>query len=194
MIFNKYKSQFFILIPPFFTLPWYMKAFLTPRARRSFDRKAKISRSAFSQQPFCRAFCRAFPLRARGGRAVPHPASAIRGFRPAPALRGGGDHLLRAAAGNDVPHRSTGAYAGTAAGAAGAARCFPGCGDLRPPGGVHRAGGYTALSCRVYRGGRYLHIAALKTHTKKPNICKKQVFSFLHFRFYKTTLWGTPAA
>lgn len=26
--------------------------------------------------------------------------------------------------------------------------------------------------------GRYLHIAALKTHTKKPNICKKQVFSF----------------
>ena len=72
-------------------------------------------------------------------------------------------------------------YGGTAAGAAGAARCFPGCGDLRPPGGMHRAGGYPALQCRVYRGGRYLHIAALKTHTKKPNICKKQVFSFFTF-------------
>ena len=29
---------------------------------------------------------------------MPHPASAIRGFWSAPALRGGGDHLLRAAA------------------------------------------------------------------------------------------------
>ena len=79
-------------------------------------------------------------------------------FWSAPALRGGGDHLLRAAAKNDVPHRGTGAYAGAAARAAGTARCFPGCRHPRPPGGMHRAGGYPALQCRVYCGGRYLHI------------------------------------
>ena len=72
---------------------------------------------------------------------------------------GRGDHLLRAAAGDDVPYRGAGAYAGAAARTAGAARCFPGCRHPRPPGGMHRAGGNTALQCRVYRGGRHLHIA-----------------------------------
>ena len=65
---------------------------------------------------------------------------------------------VRAAAKNDVPHRGTGAYAGAAARAAGTARGFPGCRHPRPPGGMHRAGGYPALQCRVYCGGRYLHI------------------------------------
>ena len=104
------------------------------------------------------ALCRAFALRTRWRWAVPHPASAIRGFRSATALRGGGDHLLRAAARDDLPHRGAGAYAGAAARAAGTARCFPGCRHPRPPGGMYRAGVYTALQCRVYCGGRYLHI------------------------------------
>ena len=106
---------------------------------------------------FSRALCRAFALRTRWRWAVPHPASAIRGFRSATALRGGGATYYGQQL-ETIYRTEAQRLRWRGCKSCGHCTMLSRMPTSSPAGNERRAGVYTALQCRVYCGGRYLHI------------------------------------